>query len=78
MDTSTYNISLSYKQILNLVMQLPVPEKIKLSREIAKEATDKRLIRLLNSFETDEISEEEISIEVEKARADIYAERQKN
>ena len=59
-------------------MQLPVPEKIQLSREIAKEATDKRLIRLLNSFETDEISEEEISIEVEKARADIYAERQKN
>ncbi|OQX78604.1 MAG: hypothetical protein B6D64_06195 [Bacteroidetes bacterium 4484_276] len=71
MNTGTYQISLSYGQILNLVRQLPGREKAKLNKELAKEAIDKRLSRLLNSFQTDEISEEEINTEVEKVRAEI-------
>lgn len=72
MDT-TYKISLSYKQILGLVKQLPKKDKMKLSRELAKETTDSRLSNLLNYFQTDELSEEDINAEVEKVRAEIYA-----
>ena len=78
MNTETYKISLSYGQILNLVRQLPNREKVKLSKELAKEAIDKRLSRLLNAFRTDEISEEEINTEVEKVRAEIYAGNKEN
>ncbi len=73
MDTGTFKIRLSYNQILNLVNQLPSREKVKLSKELAKEAIDKRLSRLLDSFSTDEISEDDIKSEVEKIRAEIYA-----
>ena len=78
MNNNAYKISLSYNQILDLVRQLPVKDKAKLSNELAKEATDKRLSRLLNAFKTDELTEDEISKEVEKARSEIYAQKQKN
>ena len=78
MNTGTYEISLSYGQILNLVKQLPSREKAKLSEELAKEAVDKRLSKLLRSFQTDELSEEDITKEVEKVRAEIYASKKKN
>ena len=78
MNNNAYKISLSYNQILDLVRQLPVKDKVKLSNELAMEATDKRLSRLLSAFKTDELTEEEISKEVEKARAEIYAQKQKN
>lgn len=73
MNTNAYKISLSYNQILELVKQLSTKEKGKLSRELAKEAVDKRLTRLLKSFQTDELTEDMINEEVEKARANIYA-----
>ena len=78
MNNNAYKISLSYNQILDLVRQLPVKDKAKLSNELAKVATDKRLSRLLSAFKTDELTEDEISKEVEKARSEIYAQKQKN
>lgn len=73
MENNTYKITLSYAQILDLVKQLPNRDKAKLSKELAKETTDRRLTRLLNSFRTDELSEDDINAEVEKVRAEIYA-----
>jgi hypothetical protein len=73
MNNNAYKISLSYNQILDLVQQLPVKDKAKLSNELAKVATDNRLSRLLSAFKTDELTEDEISKEVEKARSEIYA-----
>jgi len=73
MENNTYKISLSYTQILELVKQLPSRDKTKLSKELAKESTNKRLTRLLNSFRTDELSEDDINTEVEKVRSEIYA-----
>ena len=73
MNTETYKISLSYKQILDLVKQLPKKDKAKLSKELAMEAKDIRLSRLLDAFYTEEINEEEINSEIEKVRAEIYA-----
>ena len=78
MNNTSYKISLSYNQILDLVRQLPGREKAKLSNELAKEAIDKRLSLLLSTFKTDDLSEEEINQEVEKARTEIYARKQKN
>lgn len=73
MNTYNYNISLTYQQVLRLVKQLPFEEKAKLGKELAKETMDKRLSRILNSFKTDELSQEEIDIEVEAVRTDLYA-----
>jgi uncharacterized protein (DUF2252 family) len=78
MNSNAFKISLTYNQVLDLVRQLPKSEKAKLTSELAKEATDKRLSRLLNAFKTSELSEDEINREVEKARAEIYAQKQKN
>jgi adenylate kinase len=78
MNNNAFKISLTYKQILDLVRQLPKKDKARLSNELAKEITDKRLSRLLDTFRTDELSEEEINQEVEEARAQIYARNQKD
>jgi hypothetical protein len=78
MNSASLKISLTYNQILDLVRQLPTKDRAKLSSELAKEATDKRLSRLLNSFKTNELSEEEICREVEIARTEIYARKKKS
>ena len=52
-----------------------IKEKVKLSKELAKETIDARLSRLLNSFKTDELSFDTITEEVEKVRTDLYAKR---
>ncbi|MBW6534941.1 MAG: hypothetical protein K0B11_08030 [Mariniphaga sp.] len=76
MENSSIQITLSYNQILSLVNQLPEKYKAKLSRELAKEAKEQRLSKLLESFRTDEISQEEIDAEVEAVRAELYAQEQ--
>jgi hypothetical protein len=73
METSTYKITLKYNQVLELVKQLPVKEKAKLSKELAKEAIDHRLSKLLNSFATDELTDDSINEEIESIRSEIYA-----
>jgi hypothetical protein len=78
MNTSAFKISLSYSQVLELVKQLPKKDKAKLSKELAKDAIDSKLTRLLNSFSTDELTEEMINQEVENVRAEIYAKRKEN
>jgi len=77
MNSTSYRISLSYNQVLDLVKQLPIKDKAKLSKELAKEAIDKKLSRLLNSFQTDELSEDIINEEVEKVRSELYAKKKK-
>jgi hypothetical protein len=78
MNTNAYKISLNYNQVLDLVRQLPKKDKARLSKELAKDAIDTRLTRLLNSFSTDEITDEMINQEVEKVRAEIYAKKKEN
>jgi len=78
MNTGAYQISLSYNQILDLVKQLSYKEKTRLSIELAKETKDQTLTRLLNSFRTDEINQDEIDKAVESVRSEIYAKRKKN
>ncbi len=75
MNTYNYQISLSYQQILELVKQLPYEDKAKLGKELAKETIDNRLSRLLNSFKTNELSQQEIDSEVETVRTELYAKK---
>jgi dihydroneopterin aldolase len=78
MESNAYKISLNYNQVLELVRQLPKKDKAKLSKELAKDALDSRLTRLLNSFSTEELTEELINQEVENVRAEIYAKKKEN
>src|SRR5256885_836928 len=50
------NISLSFSQIIELIRQLPRQQKIKLTKELEKEAVDSKLSELLKSFKTNELS----------------------
>jgi len=78
MSSVSYQISLSYNQIRELVNQLPFRDKARLSKELAKETRDKELTRLLESFRTNEIEQKEIDEEVEIVRAEIYAKTKKD
>ena len=73
MSSEAYKIPANYNKVLNLVKQLSPQDKIKLSKELAKETVETRLNRLLDSFKTNELDENTINQEVEKVRAEIHA-----
>jgi len=58
-------IDITYDQVLSLVKQLPVKDKIKLTKELEKEVIESKLSRLLSSFKTKELSLTDINNEVE-------------
>lgn len=64
-------IDLTFDQILSLVKQLPKKQKIKLSKELEKEAINSKLTRLLETFKTDELDLKTIDEEVEIVRKSI-------
>ncbi len=74
----TYQISLNFEQILELVQQLPPAEKLRLSKELEKETRNRKLTELLETFQTDELDLDTINEEVETVRAEIYARQKKN
>ena len=73
MTLTQYQLLLNFEQVLTLVKQLPEPEKLQLSQELAKELLDVKLTALLESFQTDELWLETITEEVEAVRSEIYA-----
>jgi predicted DNA-binding protein YlxM (UPF0122 family) len=70
---NTYQLPLTFEQILTLVKQLSNSEKLLLSKELEKETLNNELTELLEIFQTDELSLEEITEEVEIVRSQIYA-----
>jgi hypothetical protein len=73
MTLNTYQISLNFEQILELVKQLPKADKLRLSKELEKEIRDRKLTELLETFQTEELDIETINEETETVRAEIYA-----
>ena len=69
---SALKIDITYDQILSLVRQLPIKEKIKLTRELEKEGIDTKLSELLKIFKTKELGLNVINEEVEIVRQQIY------
>jgi len=72
MNTVNYNITLNYNQIFDLVKQLPLNQKIRLTQELAKETLDYKLSELLSIFRTDELDLDIINNEVDLVRAELY------
>ncbi len=65
-------IDLTFEQILSMVKQLPRQQKIKLTKELEKEAIDTKLSRLLKTFRTKDLDLNTITEEVESVRQEIY------
>jgi len=65
-------VDISFTQVLALVKQLPLQDKIKLTKELEKEGIETKLEGLLKSFHTNELSLETIDEEVESVRKEIY------
>lgn len=65
-------IDLTFEQILSIVRQLSKKEKLRLSKELEMEAVDRKLSKLLNEFETDELDESIVTEEVDSVRQDLY------
>lgn len=65
-------IELTFDQILSMVKQLPRQQKLKLTKELEKEAIETKLTRLLKSFRTTELDMKTITEEVESVRKEIY------
>lgn len=76
MNTAALKIELDYSQILQLIRQLPLPEKKKLTQELFRESVSSELNYFLNKFKTDELSEEDILAEVETVRRDRHAQKE--
>ncbi len=77
MKTESFNISLTFNQILELVKQLPPKQKIKLSRELEKETIDSKLTEILRAFKTDELTQADIDKEMELVREAQHDKRKK-
>ncbi len=71
-STLTYQVKLNFSQILQIVKQLPANEKIRISKELEKEAIDSKLTKLLKSFKTNDLTKEMITKECEIAREKLY------
>jgi hypothetical protein len=78
MKAKTYQISLNFEQILEVVKQLPLDEKLRLSKELEKETVERKLTELLETFKTDELDLETINEEVEAVRAELYGKSEAN
>lgn len=64
----SYQVQLNFNQIVQIVKQLPVNDKIKLSKELEKDAINSKLTILLKSFKTNGLTEETINQECERVR----------
>lgn len=62
---SSEELSLSFEQILHLVIQLPDSDKIRLSKELEKYTLDTKITQLLETFRTDELPEETLLEDVQ-------------
>jgi len=70
-------IDITFEQILSMVKQLPRQQKVKLTKELEKEAIASKLSQLLKDFKTNELDLDTINEEVESVRQEIY-EKQKS
>jgi hypothetical protein len=61
-----------------VVKQLPLDEKLRLSKELEKETVERKLTELLETFKTDELDLETINEEVEAVRAELYGKSEAN
>ena len=69
---ASLQVEVTFDQVFALVKQLPIKEKIKLTKELEKEGIETKLSGLLKTFRTRELSLETINKEVEIVRQQLY------
>lgn len=69
---TSLQIDITFEQLLSMVRQLPRQQKIKLTKELEKEAIDTKLSRLLKTFKAKDLDLKTITEEVESVRQEIY------
>jgi hypothetical protein len=69
---SALQIDITFDQLMSMVRQLPIQQKIKLTKELEKDAIDSKLSRLLKTFKTKELDLDVITEEVESVRQEFY------
>lgn len=72
------NLNLSFSQILELIRNLSGEQKIKISKELEKETIGSKLTELLDAFQTDKLSIDDITSEVEQVRQTLHDKRAAN
>jgi len=65
---TAFQVDITFEQILSLVKQLPRQQKLKLTKELEKEAIDLKLSSLLKAFKAPKLDLETITEEVEIVR----------
>lgn len=68
----SYQIQLNFRQIVQIVKRLPADDKIKLSKELEKDAINSKLTKLLKSFKTNDLTEDMINQECDIVREKLY------
>lgn len=68
-------IDISYDQMLLLLQQMPVRSQLRIGKALTRQNTRAELNRFLDTFRTDEISEEDIMNEVKAVRQERYAKK---
>ncbi|MBQ6964122.1 MAG: hypothetical protein IJ693_11120 [Bacteroidaceae bacterium] len=68
-------IDISYNQILTLIQQMPVRSQLRLGKALTRQNIRAELTHFLETFRTDEISEEDILAEVKAVRQTRYAKK---
>ena len=66
-------IDISYNQVLTLLQQLPVRSQLKIGKALTRPNVRAELNRFLDTFQTNELSEDEILAEVKAVRRERYA-----
>ena len=65
-------VDISYDQVLALVRQLPMQEKLQLSKALEADCIESKLSRLLKAFRTDKLSLDTIDEEAEAVRTQMH------
>lgn len=69
---AAFQLEVTFEQVLDLVKKLPRREKILLTKELEKEGIRTKLNRLLENFQTKDLSLKTINEEVEIVRQNLY------
>ena len=69
------NIDISYNQMLTLLQQMPVRSQLRIGRALTRQNIRAELNHFLQTFQTDEIAEEDILAEVKSVRRKRYAKK---
>ena len=73
MQAQTLNINIDFKQLLNIIRQCDIKQKIKIAETLDKETYAVRFKQLISELSENDLTMNEITKEVETVRSKRYA-----